>query len=144
MLWNNKKLQKLDLKNCNINNYGCECIGECLSKNTTLRHLDISNNKFFPSSFKKWADVLGKTALRYLDLSFNDLSEEGSMYIVQGLSFGQSEEKRIPKIKFLGLKAVNMNNPAAQALTQLMTSNTKVTKISIDNNTFSHKYLDEL
>lgn len=25
-----------------------------------------------------------------------------------------------------------------------MTSNTKITKISIDNNTFSHKYLDEL
>jgi Leucine-rich repeat (LRR) protein len=82
LLWNNKKLQKLELKNCMINSYGCECIGEGLSKNTTLRHLDISNNKFNPSSLKKWAEILGRTALRYLDLSNNDLSDEGSLSIV--------------------------------------------------------------
>lgn len=116
LLWNNKKLQKLELKNCSISNYGCECIGEGLGKNTTLRHLDLSNNKFSPPSLKKWADVLGRSALRYLDLSNNDLNDEGALYIVQGLSFGQSEEQKLPKLKFLGLKAVSMNNKGASAL----------------------------
>ncbi len=37
-----------------------------------------------------------------------------------------------------------MNDSAAQLLCQLMTQNRRVTKINIENNTFSHKYIDEL
>jgi Ran GTPase-activating protein (RanGAP) involved in mRNA processing and transport len=56
-----------------------------MSKNTCLRYLDISNNKLKPTSLKKWADILGKTALRHLDLCYNDVKDEGTMFLIRGL-----------------------------------------------------------
>ena len=77
MLWNNRKLKKLFMSNCKLDSDSANSIAEGLVKNFTLTHLDISSNKLKPSSLKKWADVIGKSGLVYLDVSFNDLENEG-------------------------------------------------------------------
>ena len=75
MLWNNKKMQHLSLNNCHITNYGVECMAEGMMKNVTLKHLELTNNKFNQNGIKKWSEVLGKTGLTYLDLSHNPLND---------------------------------------------------------------------
>lgn len=37
-----------------------------------------------PNSFKKWVDVLGKSKIKYLDVSNNDLENEGTGDIIKG------------------------------------------------------------
>lgn len=34
---------------------------------------------------RKWGDSLGKTGITYLDLSFNDIEDEGVLNIIRGL-----------------------------------------------------------
>lgn len=45
---------------------------------------------------------------------------------------------------FLGLKGVNMKDGGGSALSQMMSSNTKLTKIVLDSNTVSHRYIEEI
>lgn len=78
----------LELRNCSISNYGSECIVDGMAKNTTLKQLDLTNNKITSAGVKRWSEVLGKTGLTHLDLSCNEFGDEGTLALVKGLSFG--------------------------------------------------------
>ena len=56
-----------------------------MSKNTTLKHLDLTQNKFNSNAMRKWIDILGKTGLLHLDLSSNNIDDDGVQYVVKGL-----------------------------------------------------------
>ena len=63
-----------------------EAIIEGMSKNTTLKHLDLTSNKFNAKGSRKWQDVVGRTALTHLDLSNNNIDEAGALAFVRGLT----------------------------------------------------------
>jgi len=48
-----------------------------MSKNTTLKLLDLTQNKFNSNAMRKWIDILGKTGLLHLDLSSNNIDDDG-------------------------------------------------------------------
>ena len=77
-LWNNKKLEVLEMKSCQMDDQCAEAIAEGLSRNTTLRVLDLSNNGIGPAPMKRWQEIIGKCSLRTLDISNNPLYDEGA------------------------------------------------------------------
>ena len=72
---NTKQLRSLSLVDCRLNKASAESLGNGLSKNTTLKHLDISDNKFTADSFKIWPQKCqkGLRTLRVLDVSKNSM-----------------------------------------------------------------------
>ncbi len=50
-------------------------MAEGMMKNTTLKHLELANNKFTHNGMKKWSEFLNKSGLTYLDLSNNSLND---------------------------------------------------------------------
>ena len=73
LLTGTKKLKNLQLADCKLAMIGAESLGSGLSKNTTLKHLDISGNLFPPDSFKTWPAKCSKglRCLSTLDVSRN-------------------------------------------------------------------------
>jgi Ran GTPase-activating protein (RanGAP) involved in mRNA processing and transport len=136
-----------------------EAIAEGLSRNTTLRHLDISTNRIGGQSLKRWQEVIGKANLRYFDISNNPLYDEGAQCLIRGLMegtlvteemaklhphLGPAWSRLTPKLKYVHLKNVNMGDETGVLVTQLISTNKRLLKLSIDNNTINFKYIDEI
>lgn len=73
------------MRECKLNSDGANAIGEGMQKNIGLKYLDLASNKLKPDSLEKWASVLGRTSISYLDLSCNDLDDKGVLYLLEGL-----------------------------------------------------------
>jgi Ran GTPase-activating protein (RanGAP) involved in mRNA processing and transport len=102
-LWNNKKLETLEMRNCLLDDQGAEALADGIARNSTLRHLDISSNRIGAESMKRWEEILGHAPLKYLDISCNNLYDEGAMCVIRGLLAGwtvsQAEAKLAPPEK---------------------------------------------
>lgn len=61
-----------------------------------------------------------------------------------GLSSVSPDNSTQPHMTTLILKSVDMKDKGAQAICQMMSSNTNIVKLNCESNTFSHKYLDEM
>jgi Leucine Rich repeat len=84
-LWNNKKLEVLEMRHCLLDCIGSESLADGVARNSTLRHLDISSNRIKQESMARWQEVIGKCSLRYFDISCNYLYDEGAICIIKGL-----------------------------------------------------------
>ena len=113
----------------------------------------MSENEITPASLKRWGEVLGRTALKHLDLAFNNIEDEGVKHIVKGLQqvlpllpkdTQPSEMDKNPKLEYLGLKGVSMKDDGGLALSQLMLANTRITKVNVDSNIVHHRFIDEI
>jgi len=85
---------------------------------------------------KRWEEVLGKSYLRYFDVSHNNLGDEGAVSLVKALleggpirtkaderrdaSKGPAGTRRLPKLRNLLMKNINMGDEAGLVLTQLV------------------------
>ena len=136
-----------------------EAIAEGLSRNTTLRSLDISNNRIGGPSLKRWQEVIGKCNLRHFDISNNNLYDEGAQFLIRGLMEGPlvTEEmlrahpnigplwsRLVPKLKYVHMKNVNMGDETGVLITQLISQNKRLLKLAIDNNTMNFRYIEEI
>ncbi len=135
-LWNNKRLEVLEMRQCHLDDAGSEALADGIARNSTLRHLDISSNKVTGESMKRWEEVLGKSYLRYFDVSHNNLGDEGAVSLVKALleggpirtkaderrdpSKGPAGTRRLPKLRHLLMKNINMGDEAGLVLTQLV------------------------
>lgn len=72
------------MRECKINSEGSHALAEGMIKNTTLKYLDLASNKLKADSLDRW-DPLGKTSISYLDLSFNDLDDQGVLCLIRAL-----------------------------------------------------------
>ena len=133
------------MSNCSINNYGCEALADGLSRNTSLKQLDIANNKFTANGLKRWSEVINKSGLIHLDMSNNALEDEGTLLLIKGIQYTSSTEPVVTSnLTSLGLRGVSMRNAGASALCVMMTSNIKIINLKVETNSFNHKYLEEL
>ncbi len=136
-----------------------EAIAEGLSRNSTLRHLDISSNRIGGPSLKRWQEVIGKCNLRYFDISNNPLYDEGAQCLIRGLMEGPLVTEEMvkqqpnlgpvwsrlpPKLKYVYMKNVNMGDETGVLITQLISTNKRLLKLQIDNNTINFKYIEEI
>ena len=62
-----------------------EAIAEGLSRNTTLRYLDLNGNRIGGDSLKRWREVIASCGLRQLDIANNPLYDEGAQLLIRGL-----------------------------------------------------------
>jgi len=70
---------------CQMDDQCAEAIAKGLSRNSTLKVLDLSNNRIGPEPMKRWQEIIGKCSLKSLDLSNNPLYDEGALCIFKGL-----------------------------------------------------------
>ena len=76
------------MRECKIDDMGSEALAEGVARNSSLRHLDISNNRITGVSMKRWEEVIGKCHLKHFDISCNPLYDEGSQCLIRGLLQG--------------------------------------------------------
>ena len=144
MLITNKHLRELSMKGCNLGSAAMDALGEGLSTNISLKVLDLSNNKITSVS-GKWSEVLSKCGLKSLDLSNNQIGERGVMALVKGIEKKEiDEDERKCKLKILGLRFVGMTDSGARALSQMMNSNYKISKLSMEGNAIYQRFIEEI
>lgn len=149
------------MRNCNVDDMGSEALAEGVQRNQTLKRLDLSGNRITQGSMKSWQDVIGKSFLRYFDISNNNLHDEGAICLLKGLLEGRSvikDElmnakqrsdpanwvKKAPKMKHLLMRNVSMGDEAGVVLSQLISHNRKIRRIAIEGNTINFKYVEEV
>lgn len=105
----------------------------------------------------RWEEVVGKCSLRHLDVSHNQLGDEGAIKLIKGLLEGplrtKAEERRnphkaglrrTPRLRHLVMRNVGMGDEAGLVLTQLVSQNRKVQRVQIEGNTINYKYVEEV
>lgn len=160
-LWNNKKLETLEMRQCFLDDQASEALADGLARNSTLRHLDISQNRIEQHSMHRWEEVLGRSPLKYLDISCNNLHDEGAMCVIRGLIQGWTVSqvdvklapahkqwvasmRMLPKLRHLIMRNVEMGDQAGILLSQLIAANQKLQRIAIEGNTINFKYVEEV
>lgn len=106
---------------------------------------------------KRWQEVLGKSSLRYLDVSNNALYDEGAICLIKSLLDGplistdplhkkdpSTWVRKDPKLRTLLMRNVSMGDAAGMVLSQLIAHNRKFKKIAIEGNTINFKYIEEV
>jgi hypothetical protein len=59
-------------------------------------------------------------------------------------SLGKPWTRIVPKLKYLHLKNVNMSDETGVLVTQLITNNKRIQRLSIELNTINFKYIEEV
>lgn len=73
------------MRQCFLDDQVSEALADGIARNSTLRHLDISQNRIEQQSMHRWEEVLGRCPLKYFDISSNNLHDEGAMCVIRGL-----------------------------------------------------------
>jgi Ran GTPase-activating protein (RanGAP) involved in mRNA processing and transport len=147
------------MRGCLMDDQCAEAIAEGLSRNATLKVLDLSNNRIGPEPMKRWQEIIGKCSLRELDLSGNPLYDAGATCIFKGLqegtyisekmvrqdpSLAPANRRLTPRLKYLSMRNVEMSDVTAPVITELLQGNLRVVKMGIEGNTINYKYLEEI
>ena len=110
----------------------------------TLEGLDISQNVFSKGCFAKWStgDCVGLFCLTSLNLSYSaNLDSNDILMLLNGLrskSMGENGGEWLePQMRELNLKDTNISDEAGKMLCLMMTSNSTLEKVNLEENTLS-------
>ncbi|KAM3140563.1 hypothetical protein pb186bvf_007375 [Paramecium bursaria] len=107
ILKHNHPIQFLNLKGCQIQQTGFECIMAGLQVNSNLQYLNVSHNDLGPEAASYMATYLTNCFLTEIDLSFNPIGNSGMEYIARMFEKPNFQLKRIDlsgcEIKSLGI-----------------------------------------
>ena len=127
------------LSSCNLNNLSLCKLAEALNGNTSLKSLDLYNNKFSATGLKALFKALeNNTTLEELNLKENYLGDSGGRVIADGLGLNKTS------IKTLDIGYCFIGNAGARALTEALKGNKSLIKLMLDNNKYSYDSLSSL
>lgn len=142
LLYDNSQLRHLDLSECGLRINGLKAIGEGLGRNHSLEALVLAGNVFGTSdqqeSFTALAAGLEKnSALKLLDLSSTRLNDKAVAVLCEAIWTHTS-------LAQLLLKDNDIRDRGAALLADLTRVRRKMTKLTIENNSVSFKYVAEI
>jgi hypothetical protein len=126
-------LRKLDLSHNDIGGgFGCACISEGLSHNSTLRILDLSWNSLKESGARSIATVIkSNVGLQELFLSSNRLREGGAREIADALAHNTA-------LRVLNVSSNHIGEGGGRAFASALKCNMSLRSLDITWNTLSH------
>ena len=131
----NSSITVFALSSCNINNLTLFKFVEALKGNTSLKKLNLNNNKFNATGvkllFKALADIVGFEELSIQD---NNLGDSGGRAIAVGLSLNNI------CIKKLDIGSCDIGNKGVQEIGKVL-NNTSLRSLMIDHNNISYDSL---
>lgn len=131
----NSSITVCALSSCNINNLTLFKFVEALKGNTSLKKLNLNNNKFNATGvkllFKALADIVGFEELSIQD---NNLGDSGGRAIAVGLSLNNI------CIKKLDIGSCDIGNKGVQEIGKVL-NNTSLRSLMIDHNNISYDSL---
>jgi hypothetical protein len=120
------------LSSCNINNLTLFKFVEALKGNTSLKKLNLNNNKFNATGvkllFKGLADIVGFEELSIQD---NNLGDAGGRAIAVGLSLNNI------CINKLDIGSCDIGDKGVQEIGKVLKNNTSLSSLMIDHNNIS-------
>ncbi|XP_037123120.1 NACHT, LRR and PYD domains-containing protein 3-like isoform X3 [Syngnathus acus] len=161
-------LQVLGLNNCNLSKKSCEVLASILSSSCSLRDLDLGDNKLYDNglyeltyglakpqctlqvlrldgcklskkSCEMLASVLGLPRnLRHLDLSYNDLYDDGLKALAAGLAKPQCT------LQVLGLSRCNLSKKSCEVLASVLRSPCNLRDLDLSYNLLYNDGLEAL
>nr|XP_049616948.1 NACHT, LRR and PYD domains-containing protein 12 isoform X33 [Syngnathus scovelli] len=161
-------LQVLKLLRCDLSKKSCEALASVLSSSRTLRELDLSNNDLGDDGLEALAAGLAKSqctlqvlklmscdlskkscealasvlsssrTLRELDLSHNDLGDDGLEALAAGLAKPQCT------LQVLTLESCNLSEKSGEALASVLSSSRTLRKLDLSDNYLGDDGLEAL
>ena len=133
----NLVLQKLSLQHCDIGNNGLYYIGIGLSKCDHFQILILDYNCIEDQGAKCLASSLQihPGELKYLDLSYNKISNQGAMPIIELLSMDSN-------LEFISFEANHINSDFAKFIYDNIYRNLKIKNIILKCNNIDIKYFE--
>ena len=109
-------------------------LANAIAKNTTLKVLDLHNNKILPEGMKQLADALkSNNALQELDLSRNKIGSEGAQYVAEMLAVNETLQE-------IDLDNNTIVGPGVRELAEtLEESNHSVKHLSLGGSNTTHR-----
>jgi Ran GTPase-activating protein (RanGAP) involved in mRNA processing and transport len=131
-------IKQLHMANCFIGNEGVFSLAEGLSYNTSLKILDISNNKFDDKGFQYFKEFpIKNTTLESLDISKNLVTDISAKDFVLNLT-------RNPTMKNLCFFDNEMKNETGNAFIEVLRFNRNIIKLNLRFNRIQMRIIEEI
>jgi Ran GTPase-activating protein (RanGAP) involved in mRNA processing and transport len=128
----NKQCTILQLINCEITSNGASLLANALSRNRTLEQLSLWNNRIGDMGVRSLSNALSfnRNNLKKIDLSDNDITDDGAKYLAQML-------KTNTILTHLTLSRNNISDKGVQQIANaLQNRNRTLQKLSFTENKF--------
>ncbi|KAG6463410.1 leucine-rich repeat-containing protein 74A isoform X2 [Manduca sexta] len=126
-LSNNKYVKRLDLTGSFLNLDACYHLGQLLGESFALQELVLCSCKLQPAGLRSLVVMLSKRSMELLDLSRNDITDKGLMFLTRQI-------RRGAVIKRLSLSYNDLGADGAVALAEAYAINNKATHFDISWN----------
>jgi len=141
-LCDNSQLRHLDLSDCGLRGNGMMAIGQGLGRNHSLETLVLARNALGTSDQQEHFTALAaglkkNSALKQLDLSNTRLSDDAVAVLCEAIWTHTS-------LAQLLLKGNDIRDRGAALLVDLTRVRRKMTKLTVENNSISFKYVAEI
>ncbi|KAG4080753.1 hypothetical protein HA402_005933 [Bradysia odoriphaga] len=128
-LYVNQGIKYLNFSGCNIRDEGVISLAKALNGNESCEHLDISHNSLSTRSGSAISDLLSKTRIQVLNISWNELSSHDCVTkIFEGLK--QSTHTKAIDYSWNGLSSSEW----VKSLKKAMLKNETLEKLNLENN----------
>jgi Ran GTPase-activating protein (RanGAP) involved in mRNA processing and transport len=123
------RLQRVDLSNNYVRDYGAQCLGSWLATTGTLTDLELTDNQIgVPGAVALAQALQGGRGLRRLSLAYNQLGDEGAAAVAGGLTRNQT-------LKDLDLSDNDIGDPGSEALAGVLSVSTcRLTALNLSVN----------
>lgn len=118
----------LDLMNTNITQYGVSLLANTLLGNKHLEELNISYNSISDFGVRCLSSTINSSILKHVDLSENDITDEGAKYLAEMLKTNTNLRRLILSENQIGDNGVNV------LATSLETGNTSLEVLDLSAN----------
>lgn len=130
-----KSIRHLSLKNTNIGNNGVKLLAEGLRNNKYLEVLDISSNSINLESFADICDSLMTNRITTIKAKNNLLGDESMEYFARTILAPETTSN----ITYFDFSSCKIYDQGLIYLLSELSKNTKITKIKLTDNYFSHE-----
>ncbi|CAF4755434.1 unnamed protein product [Pieris macdunnoughi] len=126
----NPHVVRIDLTSNFLDDDGCYHLGQLLGENMTIKELVLSGCRIHPSGMKRLVSKLYKRMMLVLDLSKNNIGDEGFKYLADQFVLGAI-------VKRLNLSYNDLGMESALAFAGVLEVNNKITHLDLSWNKFS-------